>query len=226
MQRLRRTAGDAPLHEPADHRPGPRGAPGGPVAPVQPVRGDWSPARDPACASLRVRLQRFQGSFDFSRAAAARRGAGRARRPRSPAPPAPRRSPWAASADGRTPPRPRATPSPRPARRPPRGWPPARRPDRLREGHLHARGFGNGPEEQLLGPRDRRRDERRARLERQPPGAALGWPSSSGSRMRVPSGNSASSPPCSRIVRAVSSASSSECPRRTGKAPSRTSSLP
>ena len=53
------------------------------------------------------------------------------------------------------------------------------------------------------------------------PAPRLGAPSPSGSRTRVPSGNSASSPPWRRITRAVSRASWSAWPRRTGKAPRR-----
>ena len=53
-----------------------------------------------------------------------------------------------------------------------------------------------------------------------------GLPRIVGSRTRVPSGNSASSPPSRRICRAVSIASSSEEPRRTGNAPSLIRSRP
>ncbi len=99
--------------------------------------------------------------------------------------------------------------------------------DRLREGHLHPARLRERAEEELLGAGDRGRGSAARPLSSASrPAPRLGWPSSSGSRMRVPSGNSASSPPCSRIVRAVSSASSSELPRRTGNAPRRTSSRP
>ena len=54
----------------------------------------------------------------------------------------------------------------------------------------------------------------------------FGVPSSSGSRTRVPSGKSDSSSPCSRMIRAVSSASASDWPRSTGNAPSLTRSFP
>ncbi len=53
-----------------------------------------------------------------------------------------------------------------------------------------------------------------------------GDPSASGRSTHVPSGNTTTSPPSARIARAVSSASPSASPRRTGNAPHRRSSHP
>ena len=88
------------------------------------------------------------------------------------------------------------------------------------------RGFGNGPRNSASDPVIAAGTIGAPSSSASRPAPRLGWPSSSGSRMRVPSGKSARRPPWRSTVRAVSSASSSDEPRRTGKAPSRTSSLP
>ena len=89
------------------------------------------------------------------------------------------------------------------------------------------RGFGNGPEEELLGAGDRRRHQRRAGLERQPAGAALGV----AQLVRVADARALGEERQQAALargssRAVSSASASDAPRRTGKAPRRTSRRP
>ena len=77
------------------------------------------------------------------------------------------------------------------------------------------------PGEQLVRAGDRARDDRRARPRSRAGRRRGAAPSaSSGSRWRVPSGNIASTRPSSRCSRAVSSASGSAVPRRTGNAPS------
>jgi hypothetical protein len=93
--------------------------------------------------------------------------------------------------------------------------------DRGQERELNPLGFRNRASPQVRGAGDRRGDDRAPVCSASRPAPWCGDPSTPGSSTRVPSGSTITSQPWARIIRAVSSASRSASPRRTGNVPTR-----